>query len=57
MKSFNTSVACVPEKHYMVDMTGRVNQIIDSLIRENKYFTIGSHDLESNGKRIREVIV
>ncbi|MCD7717015.1 MAG: AAA family ATPase [Lachnospiraceae bacterium] len=40
MKSFNTSVVCVPEKHYMVDMTGRVNRIIDSLIQENKYFTI-----------------
>ncbi|MCD8014032.1 MAG: hypothetical protein LUG99_12825 [Lachnospiraceae bacterium] len=38
MKLFNTSVVCVPEKHYMADMTGRVNQVIASLIRGNKYF-------------------
>ena len=27
MKSFNTTAVCIPSKHYMVDLTKRVNDI------------------------------
>ena len=39
MKSFNTTAVCIPEKHYMVDLTDRVKEI-KKLIDAGKYFTI-----------------
>ncbi|MBR3188644.1 MAG: AAA family ATPase [Lachnospiraceae bacterium] len=39
MKVFNTTAVCVPEKHYMVDLSGRVEEI-RKLIDAGKYFTI-----------------
>ena len=27
MKSFNTTVVCIPEKHYIVELTERVKEI------------------------------
>ena len=38
-KVFNTTAVCIPEKHYMVDITERLNQI-KALVDEGKYFTI-----------------
>jgi len=39
MRSFNTTGVCVPEKHYMVDISDKVNQIIE-LVDAGKYFSI-----------------
>lgn len=39
MKTFNTAAVCIPSKHYMVDLTERVNEI-QKLIDLGKYFTI-----------------
>ena len=39
MKSFNTTGLCIPEKHYMVDISDKVAQI-RTLIDGGKYFTI-----------------
>ncbi len=40
MKTFNTTVSCVPNKHYMVDMSSRIHTIISSYIDQGKYFVI-----------------
>ena len=39
MKTFNTTVVCVPAKHYMVDLSERVKEI-KKLVDAGKYFTI-----------------
>ena len=39
MKKFNTTGVCVPELHYMVDITERLKKI-RQMIEEGKYFTI-----------------
>ncbi len=39
-KYFNTCGVCFPDVHYMVDVSGRVEQIINDLISQNKYFTM-----------------
>ena len=39
MKKFNTTVVCVPSKHYMVDLSNRVAEI-KKLVDDGKYFTI-----------------
>ena len=39
MKEFNVTGTCIPEKHYMVDTTDKLNQII-RLIETDKYFMI-----------------
>ena len=39
MKSFNTTVVCVPTKHYMVDISERVKEI-RKLVDSGRYFTI-----------------
>ena len=39
MKAFNTTAVCIPEKHYMVDLSERVKEI-KKLIDDGKYFTI-----------------
>lgn len=39
MRYFNTTAVCIPSKHYMVDLTGRVEEIQD-LVDAGKYFTI-----------------
>ena len=38
-KVFNTTAVCVPEEHYMVDITGRLEEI-KKLICAGKYFTV-----------------
>lgn len=38
-KSFNITGLCVPNRNYMVNITNKLNQVID-LIEQNKYFTI-----------------
>ena len=38
-KEFNDIGSCVPSRHYMVDISDKINQII-SLIEKGKYFTI-----------------
>lgn len=40
MKIFNTTVLCVPNKHYMVDLSSRVQSIITDYIEPGKYFVI-----------------
>ncbi len=39
MKEFNTTGVCIPDKHYMVDITNKLDQI-ESLVEKGKYFTI-----------------
>ncbi len=39
MKRFNTTAICLPSKHYMVDLTSRVEEI-KKLVDDGKYFTI-----------------
>ena len=39
MKKFNTTAVCIPEKHYMVDLSERVKEI-KKLIDAGEYFTI-----------------
>lgn len=39
MKEFNTTAVCKPEKHYMVEISDRVNEI-KKLVDAGKYFTI-----------------
>ena len=39
MKEFNTTAICVPSKHYMVDLSKRVQEI-KKLVEGGKYFTI-----------------
>lgn len=39
MKSFNTTAVCIPSKHYMVDISGRIKEI-KKLVDAGKYFTI-----------------
>jgi len=39
MREFNVNAICVPEQHYMVDITNKLNEI-KKLIDKQKYFTI-----------------
>jgi len=39
MKEFNVAGTCLPEEHYMADITEKINQIMQ-LIKKGKYFTI-----------------
>ena len=39
MKEFNTTGVCIPSRHYMVDLSGRVAEI-KKLVDAGKYFTI-----------------
>ncbi len=39
MKEFNTTAVCIPEKHYMVDLSERLKEI-KKLVDAGKYFTI-----------------
>ena len=39
MKVFNTTAVCIPEEHYMVDISERVKEI-KKLVDAKKYFTI-----------------
>ena len=39
-KKFNVTGVCIPEKHYMVDISGRIDNIAGSDIQEGRYFTI-----------------
>lgn len=38
-KVFNTTAVCIPEEHYMVDISGRLKEI-KALVDAGKYFTI-----------------
>ncbi|MCD8155133.1 MAG: AAA-like domain-containing protein [Clostridiales bacterium] len=40
MKKFNTAVVCNPTKHYMVDITGRAECIIEKYVEPGSYFAI-----------------
>lgn len=39
MKSFNTTGVCIPPKHYMVDLSGRL-KAIKQLVDDGQYFAI-----------------
>lgn len=39
LKEFNTTGVCVPSKHYMVDISDKLEQMI-VLIEKGKYFTM-----------------
>ena len=39
MKKFNVTGLCVPTKHYMVDISGKIEQIL-KLVHDGQYFTI-----------------
>ncbi len=39
MKKFNVTGLCIPEEHYMVDISGKVRQI-EKMVDEGEYFTI-----------------
>ncbi len=38
-KKFNITGTCIPDKHYMADISGKIEKII-ALVREGEYFTI-----------------
>ncbi len=38
-KKFNAAGLCVPGRHYMVDISGKIDQIV-GLVEEGEYFTI-----------------
>ncbi|MCD8012145.1 MAG: AAA-like domain-containing protein [Lachnospiraceae bacterium] len=40
MKTFNTAVVCNPKKHYMIDITNRIDRIIKNYIDPGNYFAI-----------------
>lgn len=40
LKEFNTTGVCIPEKHYMVDISMQLNQIQNDFVDKGKYFTI-----------------
>jgi hypothetical protein len=39
MKEFNVTGVCIPQQHYMVDITNKLNQI-EKLVNNGRYFTI-----------------
>lgn len=39
-KKFNVTGLCIPQKHYMVDISSKVEQIIEQYIENEEYFTI-----------------
>ena len=39
-KKFCTTGTCIPEKNYMVDLSNRIQQIINQYIKSGQYFTI-----------------
>ena len=39
MKTFNTTGVCIPSKHYMVDISGRIREI-KKMVDDGKYFTM-----------------
>jgi hypothetical protein len=39
VKKFNVTGTCIPEKHYMVDISEKLDKII-SMIESDEYFTI-----------------
>jgi len=39
-KKFCTTGTCIPEKNYMVDLSSRIQQIINQYIESGQYFTI-----------------
>ena len=39
MKEFNTTGVCIPEKHYMADVSKKI-AAIEKMVEEGKYFTI-----------------
>lgn len=39
-KRFHVTGNCIPDKHYMVDISGKINKIIEDYIRQGSYFTI-----------------
>ena len=40
MKRFNLTGVCIPEKHYMVDLSEKADEIIKNYINQGAYFTI-----------------
>ena len=40
MKEFHVTGTCNPDRHYMVDISGRIEQITSDYIDKGKYFTI-----------------
>lgn len=40
MKRFNVAGVCVPEKHYMVNLTERVDAVVNNYIRQGAYLTV-----------------
>lgn len=40
MKRFNLTGVCVPDKHYMIDLSEKIDIIIRDYIEQGAYFTI-----------------
>lgn len=40
LKKFNVTGVCVPDKHYMVDLSEKVDEIIEKYVSQGAYFTI-----------------
>ena len=45
VKEFNTTAVCIPSKHYMVDLSGRMKEI-KKLIDDNKISVRKMSDIE-----------
>ncbi|XCP85792.1 AAA-like domain-containing protein [Roseburia hominis] len=39
-KTFNVTGVCIPDKHYMADVSGKLKKITETFIKPGKYFTI-----------------
>ena len=39
-KKFNITGLCIPQKHYMADISPKIDQIITQYIENEEYFTI-----------------
>lgn len=59
-KRFNTTGLCVPEMHYMVDISGKIKKI-EEMVEHGSYFTINrprqygkTTVLNTLAKRLRE---
>lgn len=39
-KKFNVTGLCIPESHYMVDISDKIHKIVEDFVHQNLYFTI-----------------
>ena len=55
MKKFNTTAVCIPDKHYMVDLSERVKEI-KKLVDAGKYFDLYRKSVIFNGTYLIQTV-